>query len=409
MTAREASSARSRRIKRIKQFAGGPSQRARLLPFLPSLLLVLLLACCVAWGTFVGFARLAGFDLSLWRPELGSIPAARLFDVTRAAATGVGVLAGVFAIVYAYRRQRVQEADSQREDGEQLSERYQDSAGQLGHDKAAVRLAGVYAMSRLADDWADQRQQCVDVLCAYIRLPVAEDQSAEEKVVRRTILDEITSHTSVERAAETSWSSLRLDLSNSCIEDFGPRNSVFSDLSVHGARLEGDVEFFDTSLTGRLDLGRAVITGRVGVAATGRAGEVSAFGARVLTGGSLNMTASAPSSKSNTFADCAFDYITVEEGGAVAITLSPGAGRGAFGIGGMKISGELRIYGDGEECAERAITTRELQTLESGKVIVQKELLNNPQIFSHGIRDAGAGPISLQVVQVGPWTVVDLD
>jgi hypothetical protein len=32
-----------------------------------------------------------------------------------------------------------------------------------------VRLAGVYEMARLADDWADQRQTCVDVLCACLR------------------------------------------------------------------------------------------------------------------------------------------------------------------------------------------------------------------------------------------------
>ncbi|MFD9499878.1 hypothetical protein [Streptomyces sp. NPDC060035] len=34
----------------------------------------------------------------------------------------------------------------------------------LGHDQAAVRLAGVYALARLADDWAEQRQVCIDVL-----------------------------------------------------------------------------------------------------------------------------------------------------------------------------------------------------------------------------------------------------
>ena len=35
------------------------------------------------------------------------------------------------------------------------------------------RLAGVYAMAQLADDWADPdaRRQCVAVLCAYLRMP----------------------------------------------------------------------------------------------------------------------------------------------------------------------------------------------------------------------------------------------
>src|SRR5262245_26763067 len=57
-----------------------------------------------------------------------------------------------------------------------LNERFATAAGQLGSDKPpAVRLAGVYAMAGLADDWPENRQTCVDVLCAYLRLPYAPD------------------------------------------------------------------------------------------------------------------------------------------------------------------------------------------------------------------------------------------
>jgi len=46
----------------------------------------------------------------------------------------------------------------------------------LGSDKPpAVRLAGVYAMAGLADDWEENRQTCVDVLCAYLRMPYEPD------------------------------------------------------------------------------------------------------------------------------------------------------------------------------------------------------------------------------------------
>jgi hypothetical protein len=48
-----------------------------------------------------------------------------------------------------------------------LNERFTTAAEQLGSDKPAVRLAGVYAMAAgLADDWEENRQTCVDVLCA---------------------------------------------------------------------------------------------------------------------------------------------------------------------------------------------------------------------------------------------------
>ena len=48
-----------------------------------------------------------------------------------------------------------------------LNERFATAAGRLGSDKSAVRLAGMYAMAGLADDWSENRQTCVDVLCAY--------------------------------------------------------------------------------------------------------------------------------------------------------------------------------------------------------------------------------------------------
>jgi hypothetical protein len=56
-----------------------------------------------------------------------------------------------------------------------LNERFATAAGQLGSDKPAVRLAGVYAMAGLADDWEEDRQTCVDVLCGYLRMPYEPD------------------------------------------------------------------------------------------------------------------------------------------------------------------------------------------------------------------------------------------
>lgn len=52
-----------------------------------------------------------------------------------------------------------------------FNERFTAIATQLGDDQPAVRLAGVYATAGLADDWKQNRQTCVSVLCAYLRLP----------------------------------------------------------------------------------------------------------------------------------------------------------------------------------------------------------------------------------------------
>ena len=66
----------------------------------------------------------------------------------------------------AYRRQRVAETATAHDRTRVLNERFTAIAGQLGDAQAAVRLAGVHAMAGLADDWPENRQTCVDVLCA---------------------------------------------------------------------------------------------------------------------------------------------------------------------------------------------------------------------------------------------------
>lgn len=387
----------------------GGQHTPNMLPFLPSLLVVLVLAGGVAWLTFVGFARLGGFDLSPWRPVLGVVPAARLFDITRATATGVGVLAGVFAIVYAYRRQRIQEAESRRGDAEQLSQRYQDAAGQLGHDKAAVRLAGVYAMSRLADDWADQRQQCVDVLCAYVRLPIPKKGDHDEEVIRRTILDEILAHAAVRRDPSQSWSLLRLDLSAARISSFNATECHFENLSMRNAEVRGAVHFSNSSIGRILDLRGVQIYGSVSVAVSNREGYVDAHASRVHAGGGLYMSTTVGDPDHNDFAACYFDSVTVDDGGKLFVELSPGARRGAFVLSRASVSGELRILGAGWDCAAKSIATEGLETLNSGSVIVQQELLDKPELFSHGIRDTGPGPLNLKTVKVGPTRVLNLD
>src|SRR5215469_9767335 len=86
-----------------------------------------------------------------------------------------------------------------------LNERFATAAEQLGSDRPTVRLAGVYAMAGLADDWEENRQTCVDVLCAYLRMPYEPDpgQDAPEsqrlafhtaREVRHTVIRVIAAH-----------------------------------------------------------------------------------------------------------------------------------------------------------------------------------------------------------------------
>ncbi len=105
-----------------------------------------------------------------------------------------------------------------------LAKRYQDAAALLGHDRAAVRRAGVYAMARLADDWPEQRQVCVDVLCGYLKMPPVNEKSEPE--VRAAITDVLTAHLRRD-TTEASWSDLRIDLSYAHLDQIDFSDTVF--------------------------------------------------------------------------------------------------------------------------------------------------------------------------------------
>ena len=89
-----------------------------------------------------------------------------------ATVAGAGALV---ALIVAYRRQKIAEADSVHDRTRVFNERFTAIAAQLGDTQPAARLAGVHAMAGLADDWKQNRQTCVAVLCAYLRLPYDPD------------------------------------------------------------------------------------------------------------------------------------------------------------------------------------------------------------------------------------------
>ncbi|WP_271221770.1 pentapeptide repeat-containing protein [Streptosporangium carneum] len=112
--------------------------------------------------------------------------------VQTALAAGAGVGAAI-TLMLAFRRQRHQEhtahvtaylaernaalaeqvADNTKYDATErrVTDLYTKAAEQLGHDKAAVRLAGLYALERLAQDNPPHRQTIINLICAYLRMP----------------------------------------------------------------------------------------------------------------------------------------------------------------------------------------------------------------------------------------------
>ncbi|WP_160320115.1 pentapeptide repeat-containing protein [Rhodococcus rhodochrous] len=169
-----------------------------------------------------------------------------------------------------------------------LRDRYTTCAEQLGHDSAAIRLAGVYALASLADDWhaagnIAEQKVCIDLLCAYLRttrptpatevieaVPGPTTVDPQEQQVRAAIVSIIRARTAAASGGEVSaWDPNGLDLRGSDLvsADFGGANLTGANLAkanLRGAFL-GDTNLTrawlaDTNLTTAW-LGSANLTG----------------------------------------------------------------------------------------------------------------------------------------------------
>jgi hypothetical protein len=123
---------------------------------------------------------------------------ARLDAVRTGLAAGAGAGAAV-GLMLAFRRQHHQEIATDLTDRDaaerRITELYTKAVEQLGSDKAPVRLGGLYALERLAQDNPEHRQTIVNVICAYLRMPFApaappasnpEPEATEEPAERDT-------------------------------------------------------------------------------------------------------------------------------------------------------------------------------------------------------------------------------
>ena len=178
-----------------------------------------------------------------------------------------------------------------------LNERFATAAGQLGSDKPpAVRLAGVYAMAGLADDWPENRQTCVDVLCAYLRLPYEPDPGQDARgperlafrasgEVRRTVIRVITAH--LQDGAKPSWQGLNLDFTGAVFDggDFDRAGFSGGTVSFTGAEFSGEVGFNGAEFSGgTVSFDGAEFTGEVDFNGAEFAGGTVSFDGAEFTG-----------------------------------------------------------------------------------------------------------------------------
>lgn len=158
----------------------------------------------------------------------------------------------------------------QRELTRDLRSRYTTCAEQLAHESAAIRLAGVYALASLADEWElqgerEEKQVAIDLLRAYLRTPnthtpvliAAHLPDTGELEVRKTILQLLHNHSIFAKTDPKSWRGFvctvqGADLINMHLESAKLDGGNLSGANLSGANLShallADTRFYGANL-----------------------------------------------------------------------------------------------------------------------------------------------------------------
>lgn len=202
--------------------------------------------------------------------------AERIDVVKTALSVGAGT-GGVVALVLTGRRQwhveqaqrateKSQQAAEHDADERRITELYGKAVEQLGSDKAPVRLGGLYALERLAQNNPVHRQTIVDVICAYLRMPYEQPTESaesgdpstaraerfhrvEEQQVRLTAQDILTRHMHPDRS--TFWRDTDLNLTGAIlVNGIDLRRCRVRTARFDGAVFTGHTSFDETWFTG---------------------------------------------------------------------------------------------------------------------------------------------------------------
>ena len=220
----------------------------------------------VAVGVFVFAAALLWLGLGAPPPARGRLAPGDQLELVKIALTVVAGVGGVVALVVAYRRQKLHEEDNRRARATELrdnsrlfSERMSTAGTQLGHDRPAVRLAGIYGFIGLADDATNEsdRQSVLSTLSAYLRLPHEDSAEGGEATVRLAVLTSISAHLQprhTRQAGLPQWQGYAFNLSGAVLEGVpfaGIRVAEHTYLNLSGCRFTA----------GTVDLGSMHVVG----------------------------------------------------------------------------------------------------------------------------------------------------
>ena len=226
------------------------------------------------------------FLLAMW--WLGRVPFWNLHldakkhaeSIVKIALTLVGGVGAVAYLVIKYQERQQARRDEERakreeerEEGRLVDTKMQQAIDQLGSDKASTRIAGVYALTDIADTYKGvYRQRVVNILCGYLRSDRTEyaldefghtikddsgrliESEDSDEAVESTILSVMRNHLRKERKDDETgqtvdddqlWCDRALDFHGTTFhEDVDLTDVVFERvLNFRGVKFEGDADF----------------------------------------------------------------------------------------------------------------------------------------------------------------------
>ncbi len=122
-----------------------------------------------------------------------------------------------------------------------LRQRFTDAAALLSNGQVPVRLAGVYALASLADNWHDfgddaELQMCVRLLCDQLRLAPTTPAEFE---VHRCIVALIRAHRPAQETEDAVWADCSLDLTGAYIPGVNLIDTDLTGVTLFRANLAG--------------------------------------------------------------------------------------------------------------------------------------------------------------------------
>lgn len=285
-------------------------------PLFLAIFIWVMFAVSLLWAVFVSLWFLSPAD-----KVSGAKP---LVAIVTASLTTVGGIGAVAYLVMKFRERQDKEKELEQEEANQrravvaeADRKLNDAIEQLGSESPQVRLAGVYALADVADNYlAGYKQRVVDILCGYLRTDRSDqliDGKFKDAAVESAIIKVIGEHLRKDREEleenvqtltdEQLWCDCRFDFRGATFTEpvlwektLWNKTAFFSDSEFskgsrfQWAKFAGDTWFLGASFAGYAEFDRASFAGFVGFGKASFAGFAWFSGARFAGYAGFNRT-----------------------------------------------------------------------------------------------------------------------